>query len=184
MAKTKQDIKQNYKQDFKNSFNKIFSRPILFYKRKANLLDTNPIAFALQSITAFGVFGCVVTVLVAVHPNLILHDSTPTGGDMGAHVWWPAYMRDILLPAGRIFGWSMDYYAGFPVGQYYFPVPAVMIAILDIIFPYNCCCIWFCYFAFSCICLGACHKSLPSNTYVDGFCCDDFFVFSRRSKEF
>lgn len=56
---------------------------------------------------------------------------------MGAHVWWPAYMRDILLPAGRIFGWSMDYYAGFPVGQYYFPVPAVMIAILDIIFPYN-----------------------------------------------
>ena len=33
---------------------------------------------------------------------------------MGAHVWGPAYLRDHLLPNGRITGWAPDWYAGFP----------------------------------------------------------------------
>ncbi|MEY3340891.1 MAG: hypothetical protein RLZZ269_802, partial [Actinomycetota bacterium] len=32
-----------------------------------------------------------------IQPSLIFRDSTPTGGDMGAHVWGPAYLRDHLL---------------------------------------------------------------------------------------
>ena len=34
---------------------------------------------------------------------------------MGAHLWTPAYLRDHLLPHGRVIGWSMDWYAGLPV---------------------------------------------------------------------
>jgi hypothetical protein len=93
---------------------------------------------ALQLIATFiGVAGCVLIVFRTLQPELIFTDTTPTGGDMGAHVWWPAYMRDVLIPSGRIFGWTMDYYSGFPVGQYYFPIPALMIVILDILLPYN-----------------------------------------------
>lgn len=87
--------------------------------------------------TFSGVAGCVLIVWLAMNPSLVFTNTTATGGDMGAHVWWPAFMRDFLLPNGRLFGWSMDSYSGFPVGQYYFPVPALMVVILDFILPYN-----------------------------------------------
>ena len=31
-------------------------------------------------------------------PGLLIADTTPAGGDMGAHVWGPAFLRDHLLP--------------------------------------------------------------------------------------
>ncbi len=91
----------------------------------------------LGIITFIGVSTCVLVVLSALQPSLIFQDTTATGGDMGAHVWWPAFMRDYLLPGFRIFGWTMDFYSGFPVGQYYFPVPALITIILGILMPYN-----------------------------------------------
>ena len=63
--------------------------------------------------------------------------NTPTGGDMGAHVYVPAYLRDTLLPQGRIMGWSNDWYAGFPILYFYFPLPALTIVILDVFLPYG-----------------------------------------------
>ena len=36
--------------------------------------------------------------LQVVHPDLVFTNNTPTGGDMGAHVMGPAYLRDHLLP--------------------------------------------------------------------------------------
>ena len=45
---------------------------------------------------------------------------------MGAHVWFPAYLRDHLLPRWRVAGWSPDWFGGFPAGQFYFPVPALV----------------------------------------------------------
>ena len=46
---------------------------------------------------------------------------------MGAHVWFPAYLRDHLLPSWRVAGWSPDWFAGFPAGQFYFPLPALLV---------------------------------------------------------
>ena len=46
---------------------------------------------------------------------------------MGAHVWAPAYLRDHLLPHGRITGWTPDWYAGFPALVFYFPLPSLLI---------------------------------------------------------
>lgn len=137
VTKTDSEVSDKDTKSKTNFLSKRFQRVSSFTKRKMNLFATNPVAAFMQLLTAIGVTGCVATVLAAVHPSLILKNTTPTGGDMGAHVWWPAYMKNVLLPSGRIFGWSMDFYAGFPVGQYYFPVPAIMINILDILFPYN-----------------------------------------------
>ena len=63
--------------------------------------------------------------------------NTPTGGDMGAHVVLPAYLRDTLLPSGRVLGWSNDWYAGFPMLYFYFPLPAFTVVLLDLVLPYG-----------------------------------------------
>jgi hypothetical protein len=70
-------------------------------------------------------------------------NTTTNGGDMGAHVWWPKFLADHWFSWNplemRLSGWAPDWYAGFPVGQYYFPLPALMIWVLDTVpfVPYN-----------------------------------------------
>jgi hypothetical protein len=108
-----------------------------FVNRYLSKILANPFRSTRSTVTFIAVAGCVFVLWLTLQPKLIFTNTTPTGGDMGAHVWWPAYMKDVLLPHGRIFGWTMDNYAGFPVGQYYFPVPALMVVVLNIIFPYN-----------------------------------------------
>ncbi|MBT8198134.1 MAG: hypothetical protein KJP12_07010 [Acidimicrobiia bacterium] len=63
--------------------------------------------------------------------------NTPTGGDMGAHVLLPRLLADSLLPSGRIMGWTNDWYAGFPVLYFYFPLPSLAIVVLDVLLPYG-----------------------------------------------
>ena len=93
-------------------------------------------------------FACLVVttfcMMWAVHLNpfkpsadLIFDNNTPTGGDMGAHVWGPAYLRDHLLPHWQLSGWSMDWYSGLPVYRFYMVVPALAIILLDVILPYG-----------------------------------------------
>lgn len=67
----------------------------------------------------------------------LLVANTPTGGDMGAHVLLPKVLMEDLLSSGRILGWSMDWYAGFPAMYFYFPVPALLTVALDTILPYG-----------------------------------------------
>src|SRR5829696_705527 len=105
------------------------------------------------------VVACCAFVLFQLHPELLLRNTTTTGGDTGAHVWWPAFLRDHLLPQGRIAGWAPDWYGGFPAGQFYFPLPALLIVTLDTLVPYN--------IAFKLVtALGA--IALPAAAYVFG----------------
>lgn len=83
------------------------------------------------------VTACCVLVLVVLQPDLLLRNTTPNGGDLGAHVWFPAYLRDHLLPNWRVAGWSDDWFGGFPAGQFYFPVPALVTVLLDTVMPYG-----------------------------------------------
>ncbi len=71
------------------------------------------------------------------HWPSILLANTPTGGDMGAHVVLPQVLRDDLLPNGRILGWSNDWYSGYPVFYFYFPLPALFTVLLDVFVPYG-----------------------------------------------
>ena len=70
-------------------------------------------------------------------PDLLFANTTPAGGDMGAHVWGPAYLRDHLLPHWRLTGWTPDWYAGFPAFQFYMVLPALLIVLLDVVLPYG-----------------------------------------------
>ena len=69
--------------------------------------------------------------------DLVLDRTTPTGGDMGAHVWGPAFLRDYLLPNWQLNGWSMDWYAGMPTYRFYMVVPALGMVALDTLLPYG-----------------------------------------------
>jgi hypothetical protein len=69
--------------------------------------------------------------------SLVLRNTTTNGGDMGAHVYWPKFLAQEWFPNLRVQGWSPDWYSGFPIGQFYFPLPAVLIAMLDVVIPYN-----------------------------------------------
>lgn len=63
--------------------------------------------------------------------DLIFDETTPTGGDMGAHVWAPAFLRDHFIGNGQISGWSMDWYGGLPLYRFYMVIPALAIIALD-----------------------------------------------------
>ncbi len=89
----------------------------------------------LSTIIVVG--GATIFLLLTLHPELILRNNTPTGGDMGAHVWGPAFLRDHLLNHFRLAGWSMDWYAGLPVYRYYMVVPALFIVALNLLVPYG-----------------------------------------------
>lgn len=93
-------------------------------------LSARWLALALAAVVS-------VTVFVVMQPLQILAANTPSGGDMGAHVLVPAFLRDNLLPSLRISGWSNDWFAGFPILYFYFPLPALTIVALDVIIPYG-----------------------------------------------
>ena len=89
----------------------------------------------LSAIIVVG--GATIFLLLTLHPDLIFRNNTPTGGDMGAHVWGPAFLRDHLLNHFRLAGWSMDWYAGLPVYRYYMVIPALFIVALNLVLPYG-----------------------------------------------
>ena len=83
-------------------------------------------------VTAGVVALCAAFTFWQMQPDLIFSDTTPTGGDMGAHVWGPAFLRDELLPRFQLSGWTPDWYGGFPAFHFYMVVPALAIVMLDV----------------------------------------------------
>ena len=92
---------------------------------------------AQQITSAVIVAGSTLMLLMTLHPELILRNNTPTGGDMGAHVYGPAFLRDFLLPHFRLTGWSNDWYSGFPMYRFYMVLPALAVLLIDLILPYG-----------------------------------------------
>jgi hypothetical protein len=83
-----------------------------------------------------GVLGVIGSGSLIRFPQILVAN-TPTGGDMGAHVLLPQVLKDVLLPSGRLFGWSSTWYAGFPALYFYFPIPALVTVFLDAFLPYG-----------------------------------------------
>ncbi len=88
-------------------------------------------------ITLLVVLSCALFVFVQLGPSNLLANNTPAGGDMGAHVWGPAFLRDHLLPQGRLTGWTPDWYDGFPAYEFYMILPGLAIALLSYLIPYG-----------------------------------------------
>ncbi len=94
-----------------------------------------PSTATLASFLSVG--GVAAFVLWQLHPSLLLSNTTTAGGDTGAHVALPAYLRSHLLTHGRITGWSPEWYDGYPALTLYFPLPSLVIAVASWVIPYN-----------------------------------------------
>ena len=108
-------------------------------RRPSNWINAPwPAERIVQYLTALAlVGGSTFAIINIVHLDLVLTNTIPTGGDMGAHVMGPAYLRDHLLPNGQITGWSPYWYNGFPLYRFYMVIPALMIVALNVILPYG-----------------------------------------------
>jgi hypothetical protein len=104
------------------------------------LLRARPVVISTRArlIVEAGVFtGILALLLVYFTPNLILSETTTTGGDTGAHVYAPWYLRTHLLEKGLVSGWSPGWFAGFPMLHFYFPLVAAFQAVVSFVIPYE-----------------------------------------------
>jgi hypothetical protein len=81
--------------------------------------------------------GVIVVTLWQLHLNLLLSNTTTTGGDTGAHYVMPAYIRNHLLPSARLTGWDPGWYDGYPIYTFYFLFPDLLTAIASYVIPYG-----------------------------------------------
>jgi hypothetical protein len=80
--------------------------------------------------------GAALYLIAGKFPREFMFANTVTnGGDMGTHYYAAAYMRDVLLPRGAVTGWCPGNYCGFPLFQFYFFLPFVLIALLSHLIP-------------------------------------------------
>lgn len=54
---------------------------------------------------------------------------------MASHYYTAYYMKEYLLPHGKISGWTPGNYAGFPILNFYFPLPFALVALLSYVIP-------------------------------------------------
>lgn len=89
-----------------------------------------------ETIVNLLVFAAIFAFLVSYFkPSLILLDTTTSGGDTGSHNYPLWYLKHGLLPNWRLSGWSPGWYAGFPMFQFYFVVPFLLMVMLSYIIP-------------------------------------------------
>jgi len=69
---------------------------------------------ALLAIEAF--------IIAQLNSGFLLTSTTTTGGDTASHFYALEYLKQVLLPAGLVSGWTPGNYAGFPILQFYFPL--------------------------------------------------------------
>jgi hypothetical protein len=73
--------------------------------------------------------------LIYFTPSHLLSKTTTTGGDTPSHYLTADYLIHTLLPKYKIIGWMPGNYAGFPMFQFYFPLPFLIIAGLNLFMP-------------------------------------------------
>ena len=86
---------------------------------------------------AVAVLGITAVVLSQLHPNLLFLSTTTSGGDTGAHVALPAFLKSNLLTHGQLTGWDPGWYDGFPLYTFYFPLPGIITVLLNAVFSYD-----------------------------------------------
>jgi hypothetical protein len=82
----------------------------------------------------WGLVAALFSVLLFVPLESLWQDTIATGGDVGAHVWYPRALAEAFP---FLHTYSNDWFAGVPVGYFYFPVPAVSASLLGWVIGYN-----------------------------------------------
>jgi hypothetical protein len=118
---------------------RIVRRPVAWWRRP---WTNDRVVRVLVTSTTLVVSTVIMMMIVHLNPlsassDLVFDQTTPTGGDMGSHVWAPAFLRDHLLPNFQLSGWSMDWYGGLPLYRFYMVIPALVIVAFDVVLPYG-----------------------------------------------
>lgn len=116
-------------------------RPVPLLKRRQQRLDEATrllpnIELVNLVIGALAILGITVFVVWQLRPDLLFGPSMDVGGDNGGHVAAPYFLIHNLLNHGRLTGWDPQWFDGFPLYVFYFPLPALLVAALNLIFPY------------------------------------------------
>ncbi len=88
--------------------------------------NLNP--FKITSIFLYSVL------LVFLRIDLVITNTLPTGGDMGAHVVPVKFFVESLITNFQFSGWSSDWFAGYPAFYFYFPLPPLIVSFFSIVF--------------------------------------------------
>jgi hypothetical protein len=86
----------------------------------------------------YTIFDLIVLILIFFfllgyfEPDLLLLKTTINGGDTGSHYPTAAYLKEVLLPKGKIMGWDPGNYAGYPLFYHYFPLAFLLMAALNL----------------------------------------------------
>lgn len=69
------------------------------------------------------------------NPSVMFSSTITAGGDTASHYYSAVYLKEVLLPKGRIVGWMNGNYCGFPLFQVYFACPFVFMVLLSYVIP-------------------------------------------------
>ena len=75
--------------------------------------------------------------LIFLRIELVFSDLLPTGGDMGAHIVPTKFFVTELFNNFKLSGWSQDWFAGYPIYYFYFPLPPIITSLLNFLFPFS-----------------------------------------------
>jgi len=75
--------------------------------------------------------------LIFLRIELVFSDLLPTGGDMGAHIVPTKFFVNELFNNFQISGWSQDWFSGYPIYYFYFPLPPIITGLFSFIFPFS-----------------------------------------------
>jgi hypothetical protein len=81
--------------------------------------------------------GCAIVVVLSLHPSLLFSNTTTAGGDTGAHFIVPYFAKTQLFAHFELTGWTSIWYGGFPLFTFYFPLPALLVAGVSLVIPYD-----------------------------------------------
>ncbi len=82
------------------------------------------------ALSALVPFALSLLLLWVLDPGLWFRNTIPALTDLTGHLLPPSILRRELLPALHLQGWSPDWFAGFPVYRFYFPLPGLLVASL------------------------------------------------------
>ncbi len=93
------------------------------------LLEVERRRAILRAVLDVAFVGAAAAFVASHFPASLMFSETVTnGGDMGSHYYPAQFLLDELLPSGTVVGWCPGSYAGYPLFQFYFPLPFVLMS--------------------------------------------------------
>ena len=74
--------------------------------------------------------ACTAFLIYVFKPRYLFLETITTGGDTASHYYTVKYLAEILIPSGRLTGWTMGNYAGFPILLFYFPFSFLLMVVV------------------------------------------------------